>query len=383
MKISVSEVIELQKLQGDTLSINALVSNDEGTEFEKFIPASEENLDDIIIASSINIQLRTLFEKCNLTQREIEILVLRFGLDGRNPMTLREVGEKINVTRERVRQIESKAIMKIRRSSHVESLAILMQNPDKALKNIENFRQLYRETGNSNKTFLRDDQISKGKEQEKIKKLKTVYQRFKDFTKEQVDAVLLKLTEEEKELITLRYGKDLENPIPGKLSKEQTYRFYSLLIPKMRRLLFNLNGKVIQEKIDTAPPATPAQAQLTVEYKQTQNTSEQEIDFSLENNDATITRETCYEILKLLKTSTFSQMMNVLSIKEIIIISLRLGYVDGKYFSINQISDFLGLEPQEVIDTMKKVLLLYKDNINQFIDQAIELVAEEPKQLII
>ena len=188
--------------------------------------------------------------------------------------------------------------------------------------------------------------------------------------------MLLKLTEEEKELITLRCGKDLENPIPGKLSKEQTYRFYSLLIPKMRRLLFNLNGKVIQEKIDTAPPATPAQAQLTVEYKQTQNTSEQEIDFSLENNDATITREACYEILKLLKTSTFNQMMNVLSIKEIIIISLRLGYVDGKYFSINKISDFLGLEPQEVIDTMKKVLLLYKDNINQFIDQAIELVAK-------
>lgn len=83
----------------------------------------------------------------------------------------------------------------------------------------------------------------------------------------------------------------------------------------------------------------------------------------------------------LLKTPSFNQMMSVLSVKESVIISLKLGYIDGKYFSTDSIAQFLGIEQQEVIDTTKKVLLLYKENINQFIDNAIEMVNEYPKQL--
>ncbi len=85
--------------------------------------------------------------------------------------------------------------------------------------------------------------------------------------------------------------------------------------------------------------------------------------------------------MELLRTPTFNQMMSVLTVKESVIISLKLGYIDGKYFSTDSIAQFLGIETQEVIDTTRKVLLLYKENINQFIDDAIEMVTEQPKQL--
>ena len=49
------------------------------------------------------------------------------------------------------------------------------------------------------------------------------------------------LTEEEKLLVKLRYGKDLDNPVSVKLSMEQLYTFYNSLIPKMRRLLLKLD----------------------------------------------------------------------------------------------------------------------------------------------
>ena len=74
-------------------------------------------------------------------------------------------------------------------------------------------------------------------------------------------------------------------------------------------------------------------------------------------------------------------MLNVLSVKEAIIISLKLGYVDEKYFSTEAISQFLGIEEEEVIDVTKKVLDSYKDNINQFIDNAIDIVTGQSKHL--
>jgi hypothetical protein len=84
-----------------------------------------------------------------------------------------------------------------------------------------------------------------------------------------------------------------------------------------------------------------------------------------------MTKKDEINILSVLKTPSFTQMLNVLSVKEAIIIALRLGYVDNKYFSTKSIADFLGIEEKEVIETVKKVLLLYKDGINEFIDKVI------------
>ena len=72
--------------------------------------------------------------------------------------------------------------------------------------------------------------------------------------------------------------------------------------------------------------------------------------------------------------------MNTLSVKETVIISLKLGYIDGKYFSTESISEFLGIEPSEVIETTKKVLLVYKDKINSFIDNAILMATDQVGQ---
>src|SRR5699024_6161786 len=94
-----------------------------------------------------------------------------------------------------------------------------------------------------------------------------------------------------------------------------------------------------------------------------------------------ITKDDCVKMLKLLRTPTFAEMMNMLSVKEAIIISLKLGYVDEKYFSTEAIAQFLGIEEEEVIETTKKVLVLYKDTINQFIDNAIDIVTAQSKKM--
>lgn len=149
--------------------------------------------------------------------------------------------------------------------------------------------------------------------------------------------MLEKLTEQEKELITLRYGKDLLTPTAGKLTKEQTNKFYGVLIPKMKRLLSNPNK---ERKSKEKRPTIPVKNSTS----KTQNVE-------------TMTKDDYIKILELFKTPSFTKLMAMYSPKEAMIVSLKLGYIDGKYFSTSAISKFLGIEPQEVIDTTKKYYL--------------------------
>ena len=86
-------------------------------------------------------------------------------------------------------------------------------------------------------------------------------------------------------------------------------------------------------------------------------------------------------LLELLKTSTFNDMLKVLTLKEAVIICLRLGYIDNKYFTSESIANFLGIDTLEVTETTKKVLLLYRDNINKIIDTAIENTTKDNERV--
>ena len=70
----------------------------------------------------LKTQVSTMLE--TLTDREREVVVKRFGLDGNAPKTLEGIGDELGVTRERIRQIESKALRKLRhpaRSGHLKN----------------------------------------------------------------------------------------------------------------------------------------------------------------------------------------------------------------------------------------------------------------------
>ena len=108
-----------------TTSLNKVVGENEGdTELIEFIVddySVEDEAMDTILHEEIEMVLDTL------TERESDIIHLRYGLDGGIPMTLEQVGKKYNVTRERIRQIEAKALRKLRhpsRSKRLEGMLI-------------------------------------------------------------------------------------------------------------------------------------------------------------------------------------------------------------------------------------------------------------------
>ena len=93
---------------------------------------------------------------------------MKYGLNDNEPMTIKEISILYHLTYERVRQLEAQALMKIRKSRNIKSLAIFTQYPNQSLKNIDEYRKLYFElqTAYINKI----DNYSK-KDKRKVRKL--------------------------------------------------------------------------------------------------------------------------------------------------------------------------------------------------------------------
>lgn len=115
------EVEELMKVAGDDLSLSSAVGEEGSLELgdtleQDTIPSVEVEM----IRSSFEQQIRALVAE--LDEKEREVISLRFGLDGEEPRTLQEIGEALGLSRERIRQIESKAKEKLRRSNRAQGL---------------------------------------------------------------------------------------------------------------------------------------------------------------------------------------------------------------------------------------------------------------------
>lgn len=211
----------------------------------------------------------------------------------------------------------------------------------------------------------------------RVPKLRTLYEYFSNYDREQINDMLSKLTEEERKLITLRYGEDLDNPVTdSSWSRENIDKFYGSLIPKMRGLLAKLDINFQKENMNTKKTGK-TEVVLEQEKHSMNRLDVKEASSDIVNEDDllnkdNITKDEYIKILELLKTQMFCHLMEQLSSKAAIIISLRFGYINGKYFSTEAISEFLGIEENEVIDVIKNVLLLYKEKLNGFIDTVIQ-----------
>ena len=373
-------VKELYCLSKDALSMNVKIGDDKETEMENFISKEEKSPEDLAIIEDMKKQLYILLNSVNLTSQEYEVIKLRFGLENNAKITLEEIAQIFHVTRERIRQIECKALKKLRRSSKIKEYAVFMSHPDDALKAIDEFRTLY--SNNNNRSDVSIKNIRSQERNEEMK-YRTLYQHFIGYTKEQVNEVLKTLTTDELDLLKFKYGEDLKTLTNNQLIREQAIKINSVIIPKMKRRLINLyrkkkvskvsSKKGTMSKIKVEPQMIPSPEDKQLNPKEIEKETIESNDQVPKETSAikSVAKEDLIKILELLKTPTFKQMMSNLTVKEAVIISLRLGYIDGKYFSVESISQFLGIEPEEVNEITQKVLVLYRDTINEFIDQAI------------
>ena len=121
MGISVDKVREIKKISQDPVSLETPIGEEEDSHLGDFIP--DEDIPSPVDAAAYSMLQKQLREVLDtLSEREKKVLILRFGLDDGRPRTLEEVGKEFNVTRERIRQIEAKALRKLRHPSRSKKL---------------------------------------------------------------------------------------------------------------------------------------------------------------------------------------------------------------------------------------------------------------------
>ncbi len=121
MGISEERVCEIQKIAQDPVSLETPIGEEEDSHLGDFI----EDVTTTTPSESVSTTMlkETLLSVLNsLTPREEKVLRLRYGVDDGRPRTLEEVGREFNVTRERIRQIEAKALRKLRHPSRSKHL---------------------------------------------------------------------------------------------------------------------------------------------------------------------------------------------------------------------------------------------------------------------
>jgi RNA polymerase primary sigma factor len=120
MGISEVDVEDLELLESRNVSLSDK-GRDEDIEIEDRLSDGEaESVEYQIIKSSAQHQIREMLAV--LDEKEATVLKLRFGLDDDRPLTLREIGDRLHLTRERIRQIEQKAMRKLGRSKKLQQL---------------------------------------------------------------------------------------------------------------------------------------------------------------------------------------------------------------------------------------------------------------------
>lgn len=121
MGLTEARVAEIQKIALDPISLETTIGDEEDSKISDFIE-DETAVSPLEATSQVLLREQLLSVIETLTPREQKVIRMRYGLDNSHPRTLEEVGKEFNVTRERIRQIEAKALRKLRHPNRSKKL---------------------------------------------------------------------------------------------------------------------------------------------------------------------------------------------------------------------------------------------------------------------
>ncbi len=122
MGLTEERVSEIQRIAQDPISLETTIGDEEDSKISDFIEdETAQSPIESVTQTLLREQLLSVIE--TLTPREQKVIRMRYGLDNSHPRTLEEVGKEFNVTRERIRQIEAKALRKLRHPNRSKKLS--------------------------------------------------------------------------------------------------------------------------------------------------------------------------------------------------------------------------------------------------------------------
>ena len=374
--LTVQKINELNVSLSNVISINKKIGDSEETELEEFLSYDHLTPEEQVIENEKSVLIYQLLSDCGLSEQEKEIILWRYGFIDGELKSLSEISQYMGVTSQRISRIEIKALTKLRNSKKIEEFIIYMDCPDLCLQNLDfirkstrKYKSIERQKNNNQKkeselNMLVEDENKV--EQSKSKRgTKNIYEVFSTYSKEEVKKALASLSEDDLALLHKRYGEDFDHPVYNK-SISQSERL------KISNVIFRRIEKLLPQKEAISSTSIPPKPEEIKESQIEAINSKPSIESSTES-----AKEDYIKILEIFNNKEFIEMTRRKPLKECLILSLKLGYIDNKYFSTNAIASFLGVDSSEIHSILKKELVDYKEKILHQIDQAIELETSE------
>lgn len=245
LKISTDDATKFYEINKDATSINILIGDKEDTELEELIPDRTVSIERDYEQKELKENVKELIESANLSEREKFIIKLRFGIDQPNEYTasLREISQIIGVCGETVRQIETRALRKLRDSRKINGFEIYMDNPDKALTNLQLLRQGYRLEGT-------EDKVNKVHQQNADSCLFPDY--FSKYYKKDIIAVLEKMLATSLRNLPTSYKEKLRKLSIKEFSNDEINVFYNVIAPRLKK---ELEAEKVENKVTKRKPS--------------------------------------------------------------------------------------------------------------------------------
>lgn len=214
------------------------------------------------------------------------------------------------------------------------------------------------------------------------RKLKTIYELLEGYSKDMIDREISNLSDDYKRIIFLRYGADLDHPVTNpSFDKKANTIFYNCIIPKMKKQLQKNNPTVLKKEKSISDKNEenvekigrediPLSKKETVSPEDKKSVASPSKTFASKN--MVLSKEDYLKALSLLQSPNFLKLLNDFSTLEAVVVCLKLGYIDGKYFETKEVAEFLEIENSRVYDITRKFLEIYKENVLEFIDKIID-----------
>ncbi len=233
-----------------------------------------------------------------LTKKEKEIISCRYGLDDGIARSFEEVAKKLNIDSDFVRTVERKALAELRNYSNTTRLR--------------------------NTIILNKANANKDNKVINTRSKRNLYEYFCEYTEDEIDGAIDELNDDERTLLTERYGSDLKNPELNELSNKQMQRINNQILPKIQMAL---DGSLSESDLDEDRPFD----------------------------------EKAYgEAMKDLKKTGIETLIKKSPHDDSIILSLAFGLMDERYFTPQEISEMLGVPDEKVKETIMNGLARYE-----------------------
>lgn len=358
MNLTLQKVMYLHKHQYEIISLSAPVGEEKDSELGYFIPSDEDGPEEETFKKLLPEEMKEVLDNSKLTDRELFVIRYRFGFVDNKEHTLEDTGKILHVTRERVRQIEAKALRRLSKLRAMQKMAWWVK-----------------EDGNSSHTPEYYSIPRRPKED-------SLYQLLFRYKKEEIDYAITKLRPDEKELVEARFGKDLKTPNINELTKAETSRLFRVIIPKMEKILYSITRSRNNSNRETANPSVLTQKKMVLCNYLENGSSPNTVDFSknglndlelgyvigvlkvkLESTDNNYKREAYLQLMNFLYSNEFSEMLDSLSVREAVLVVLKTGLVNEKYYTNEDLTSILGIDEYQLNDLIKKVLLIYRNKL--------------------